>query len=521
MKINAKRFLALFLAAMMLFCLVACDDTENGDTGSEGATSGAGNTSGNVPGGNTPGSGEDDESMYLDENGNYFPVVGVLDEFKGETFTILVVGESGGTYQSDDFTTVAGSGGINYGDAYYGAVQARNDKIEEMYGVTLDVRKEDGAQGKAEQDAIGGTQEYDAILLPVSSMIALAQDNLLWDLRSSEFDGYFDESAPWWAESATEAYSIGNKLFFVTGDITIMNKCNIWSILFNKQMIVDHNLDDPYQLFEDGTWTFDKMVEMAKAVNTATSTSDWQDTSVTYGMITTHNDMYQFFGGSGLRVCEKNPEDIPVLTFGDEASVTIAEKVLTTMNASNWTLYAENSSGGPKGNIWEDSFDVFNTGRALFRPSGFTAVTKARSRAEMAFGILPMPKMTDTQEGYYTVTSGSWAAGILKNCRDHQFSAYMLDAYGAGAKNYVTPAYVEVNLLGKSLRDDESEEILYYIFDHIVYDVGAAYNFGGITSMFGEQSKAGTADIASAFGKIETQINDAIDDMVDAYSQDE
>ena len=513
MKTNAKRFLALLLSGLLLLCLVAC-----GDSGSEGTTSGSTNSTGTVSG-TTSGTEEDPEAKYKDENGNYIPTVGVLDEFKGREFTILVIGEGGGTYQSDDFTTVAGSGGINYGDTFYGEVQARNDKIEEMYGVTLDVRKEDGAQGKAEQDALGGTMEYDAVLLSVGSMIALAQDTLLYDLRSEEFNGYFDEKAPWWAASANEAYSIDGRLYFTTGDITIMNKANIWSMLFNKQMVIDNGLEDPYQLVKDGTWTFDKMVEMAKSVSTATATSDWKDETVTWGMITAYGDAYQFYGGSGMRVCEKDPQDVPVLTFGGEASITIAEKILTTMGTSTWRLYAEICEGGPKNNKWEDSFDIFNTGRALFRPSGFTAVTKARSRAEMAFGILPMPKMSDTQDGYYTVTSGSWAAGILKNCEDPQFSAYMLDAYAAGAKNYITPAYVEVNLLGKSLRDDESEKILYDIFDNIIYDIGAAYDFGGITTMFKTQATNGTADIASAFGAIESQIQEAIDDVRDAFLQ--
>ena len=511
MKTNAKRFLALLLSGMLLLCLVACGDSDD--------TSSSVNTSGNTTSGTTSGNEADPEAKYKDANGNYIPTIGVLDEYKGREFTILVVGEGGGTYQSDDFTTVAGSGGIDYGDTFYGEVQARNDMIEQMYGVTLDVRKEDGAQGKAEQDAIGGTQEYDAILLPVGSMIALAQDTLLWDLRSDELKDYFDENAPWWAASANEAYSIDNRLYFTTGDITIMNKANIWSMLFNKQMIIDHNLEDPYKLVEDGTWTFDKMIEMAKRVSTATATSDWKDDTVTWGMITAYGDAYQFFGGSGLRVCDKDSQDVPTLSFGGEASITIAEKILTTMGESTWRLYAEICEGGPKNNKWEDSFDIFNTGRALFRPSGFTAVTKARSRAEMAFGILPMPKMTAEQDGYYTVTSGSWAAGILKNCEDHQFSAYMLDAYAAGAKNYLTPAYVEVNLLGKSLRDDESEKILYDIFDNIIYDIGAAYDFGGITSMFKTEAQNGTADVASSFAAIETQIQDAIDDVRDAFLQ--
>ncbi len=509
MKKLFKRFLAVLLVSMLLVSMVACGNGNATETSSD-SNGVSGETSKNP------------NSEYLDENGMYMPKAGVLDEFKGETFDILVVGVGGGTYQSDDFTTeTGGNGGIDYGDAYYGEVAARNDKIEEMYGVTLEVWKEDDAAGKAKIDATSGTATYDAVILPVGNLAALAQDNLLWDLNSTEFEGFLDKKAPWWAESANNAYSIDEKLYFMTGDITIMNKVNTWSILFNKEMITNYQLDNPYDLFDAGTWTFDKMCEMATSVSTASPTVAWDDDTVTWGMVTAAGDAYQFFGGSGLTVCQKDTNDLPILTFGSEASITIAEKVLTTMNNSEWMLYATQATGGPTGNIWTDSFNVFNNGRALFRPSGFSAVTKASSWANIEFGIMPMPKMDPNQEEYYTVTSGSWAAAILKNGGDHQFAAYMLDAFAAGAKNYVTPAYIEVNLKRKSLRDNESERICEYIFDHIVYDIGAVYDFGGIASMFSSLVSNGNSDIVSSFDSVETKALEAIEDVIDAYAQDD
>lgn len=512
MKNQLKRFFALALAALLLVGMVAC--TKTGDTTSspDGSEAVSTDTS----------SAPDTDSQYLDENGNYVPKVGVLDEYRGEEFSILVVGVGGGTYQSDDFTTeTGGNGGIDYGDTFYGEVGARNDKIEEDYGITLTVYKEDDTYSKAYQDAMSGTSLYDAVLLPVDNMATLAQENLLWDFNSDEFVGYIDVNAPWWAASASEAYSIDNKLYFMTGDITIMNKVNTWSILFNKDMIVDHGLENPYDLYKDGTWTFDKMCEMAKAVSNASPTVAWNDENVVWGMVTAPGDAYQFFGGSGLTVCEKDTNDLPVLTFGTEASITIAEKVLSTMTTSEWMLYATDATGGPTGNVWTDSFNVFNNGRALFRPSGFSAVTKARSWASIEFGIMPMPKIDESQEGYYTVSSGSWGVGILKNNCDHQFSAYVIDALAAGAKNFVTPAYIDVNLIQKSFRDDESEEILWYIFDNIVYDIGAVYDFGGIASMFASLVSSGSADIVSSFDSVETKALEAIEDVIDAYAQDD
>lgn len=501
MKKIMKQFLCVFLVLGMLGCLAACSD---GATASQSPSGSPGGTSGTTS--------ADPATEYL-VDGVWTPKAGILDEYKGRDFTVLVPGVGQGTYQSDDFTTEPGSGGIDYGDAYYEVVAARNDLIEEQYGVTLDVRKEDDFLSKARTDATAGTYIYDALVLTVDAMATLAQEGRLCELNSLE---NFDVNAPWWDDAANKAYSINDKLYFTTGDITIMNKANTWSILFNKQMITDYSLEDPYVLVEEGTWTFDKMVEMARKVNTANATSSWSDSNVIYGMVTAHGDIFQFFGGSGLKLCEKDSTDTPELVFGSEESINITQKILNEMNSAEWLIYAQDCTGGT--NVWDDSFSIFNNGRALFRPSGFTAVTKCRSQATMLFGILPMPKMSETQEEYWTITSGSFAAGVLKNCEDPAFSAYMLDAYAAGAKNTVTDAYIEVNLKWKSLRDEESHEILEYIFDHIVYDAGLVYNFGKITSIFSENAKAGTADIASSLDAIRDQVLTEIDDVVMDYA---
>lgn len=71
-----------------------------------------------------------------------------------------------------------------------------------------------------------------------------------------------------WDKNATEAFSFGNAVYFTTGDITILNKVCTNSILFNKDIIKNNNMEDPYALVREHKWTFDKLVEMAKAAAT-------------------------------------------------------------------------------------------------------------------------------------------------------------------------------------------------------------------------------------------------------------
>ena len=503
MKKHLRTAICVLLLMSMIAVLVACGG-ESEETSSD-ASSGTSSTA-------EPG------SEYMDAEGRYNPKTGVLDEYKGKTFTILVVGDAG-TYQSDDFTTEQGESGIDYGTNYYDAVGNRNNRVEEMYGVELVIKKEQNAANLASQDAVAGNQEYDAVILNVGNMTTLARDGYLCDLTKLN---NIDLNAPWWDSDANDAYSIGEKLFFTTGDITIMNKANTWSILFNKQMITDYQLESPYDLFNEGRWTFDKMVEMAETVSSATATSEWNDTSVTYGMVTALGDPMQFYGASGQLLCVKDAANEPSLEFGtNEPSINLAVRILDTYNNAAWKVYGEDCTGGPNNDVWEDSFSIFYGGRALFRPSGFTAVAKMRSRSDIEFGIVPMPKMTEEQDEYVVVANGGFAAGILKGCNDPEFSAYVLDALASAAKydktGGVTYEYLETTLMGKNYMDDDSREMVKYIFSHIKYDVGRVYGFGGISSIMYNEAKNGTSDVRSSFDSIADQIDNAIEETVADY----
>jgi hypothetical protein len=127
--------------------------------------------------------------------------------------------------------------------------------------------------------------------------------------------------------------------------------------------------------------------------------------------------------------------------------------------------------------------------------------------------------LDDTQESYYSFCGTGATAGVaIPVCaQDPEFSAYMIDAYSAWAKNYLTPAYYEVNLRYKDLRDDESEEMLDIIFDCIVYDMGECFGFGNVSSIFYDQVKVGSSDVVSIFETRKPQAEAEIAQLVDTY----
>lgn len=489
-----KRTLAIFLlVTLVLFSFVACSSEEEGVNNDSSVAGDA--------------SAEESQTDEL-----YVPNHEVKD-LGGRTFTIIVIGGEG-TYISDDFTTESQM----YGELIDDAVKKRNDMVEKLYNVTLDVVKSETINQDVLLDCQSNLGTYDAIMPSLKYLSSLASQEYLYEL--TDIEG-FDINAPWYDKNCTEAFSINNKVFFTTGDLTILNKVNTPSVLFNKEMANKYFPEtDFYQLVRDNKWTFDKLVECGKAVaNISTPDGSYSDDN-TYGMVTAHGDPIVIYGGSGEKICGKDDDDIPYLSFGTtERSITLAQKVLETYKdgKSTWLIHAQDCENP----IWETSFAVFYEGRALFRPSYFSATTKLRKLSEIEFGVLPVPMMDETQGSYYSYCGTGATAGIaIPICApDPEFSAYMIDAYSAWAKNYLTPAYYEVNLRYKDLRDDESEEMLDIIFDNIVYDIGECFGFGKVSSIFFDQVKAGSSDVVSVFETRKAQAELEIDQLVATYAE--
>lgn len=482
----------LILIAMALTVLAACNNTGNENSG---ASLGEGSHRGE----------------YTDADGNYVPKHEVKD-MNGRPFTIIVRGSKFGTYQSDDFTTESEL----YGDLINDAVKKRNEKVEELYNVQLDVVKSDTINEDIRLDCASNLGSYDAIMPTLPALAGFAAEEYLIDLNTLS---NFDANAPWYSQSCSEAFSFGNKLYFTTGDITILNKVNTPSILFNKEMAQTYNMPDLYDLVDKKQWTFDKMVELARQVNKITTSDGSYSTENIYGMVSGYGDAASFFGASGETICAKDADDLPYLSIGSTSrSITVAQNILETYATANWVIYAQDFQDKVK-DIWEASFEVFYNGRALFRPSAFSATTKLRSRSNIVFGILPMPLMDETQEEYYSYCGTGETAGIaIPVCaEDPEFSAYMIEAYSAWAKNYITTAYYDINLKYKDVRDDESEKMLDIIFDNIVYDIGECYNFGGIHTIFSNLVKTKSTAIVSSLEEKKSEAENKIEELKDTY----
>ncbi len=222
------------------------------------------------------------------------------------------------------------------------------------------------------------------------------------------------------------------------------------------------------------------------------------------------------YGGFGLRMCEKDANDYPYFSLGeDERAQTILQQLLVDFAEDDtWRIYTQSF----RGSIWETSLDAIEEGRILFRPSAFSATTKLRKRG-VNFGIIPLPLYNEDQDEYYAYcgTNSTAGIGILNSCRDVDYSAYMIDVISAASKNTVTRAYMEVNLKGKDAQDEDDLEMLEIIFGNILYDIGDVNNFGNIRHLIGGLAENRKTDLTAMIDSNRSAIETAIQDCIEAY----
>jgi hypothetical protein len=89
----------------------------------------------------------------------------------------------------------------------------------------------------------------------------------------------------------------------------------------------------------------------------------------------------------------------------------------------------------------------------------------------------------------------------------------------AKSMQLLRPAYYDIALNGKYLRDEESIGMLDIIIKERVYDLGLAYGFGGITDIIQGLGKKGGAGLSSTMESKGKAIQAAIDKVVTKFEE--
>lgn len=444
-----KRILSFVLALVLAVLLVSCNDSTDTDAGKNTAE--------------------------LDPNAPSIP----SDIDLSGDFNILIAGYRGNDFEGsfDDATIV------EY------AIYQRNEKVKEQYGVNITNEAYLGygstsGSGNGFQkiytEYMSGNSSYDAAMIGTGDVATLAQNGILWDLSSLP---YIDLTKEYWDQRANEDLAVAGKMFYTTGDISVVDNIYTHALLFNKGLVNSYNLESPYDLVRNNGWTLEKFGELVKQVGQDLDNNGVYNENDMYGLMIWNDPMVAMLAGAGEKVATVNDSGQIELSLYSERVVnlydTVQNIVFDQQHVYNYQ-YDNVTGKGTNISTWDaNRFSVFNENRALFNFGALSLVESHRD-SEVDFGILPYPKLNALQEEYGHVVSGFhtqfFCIPATANPVRSSAVAEILAYYG---QEYLTPAYYEKTLCGKYVRDAESTEMLDIIFDSHVFDIGVYYDIGG------------------------------------------
>ena len=401
------------------------------------------------------------------------------------------------------------------------------DYIETTYNCTVsgemvhDATTATNVPQLVKNQVTSGLHTYDICFDSLGRASTLALEDMIVDLNSVST---IDLSKPWWDKNAVEDLSIAGKVFFTCGDINTYDDQGTWCILFNKSLKDRRNVnEDFYQLVKEDKWTYDKFVEICTDYDiTYDSSADGVlDEKDTWAFGTETYNIYVHLVSAGLKIAEKDENDLPYLTLskGTDETYSILGKVLEFYNNESVVMVAnspkyESKFPAPK-NVWEETVHKsFVEGRELFYMCGLINVASFRPMQD-EFGILPMPKYYEHQDRYYHTVSKDNASvmflPVTHSEQDLEALGTLISAIAEYSMHLVTPAYYDIQLKYRDSRDDESGEMLDLIFDSRTFDLGCAYGWGGIMGQYMQLN----TNVASRFESVITAAETALQDMLD------
>lgn len=394
------------------------------------------------------------------------------------------------------------------GDTINDAVYRRNILVEDKFNITISEIRVDNPEVTARTMIMAGNDEFDTMTDGLYMLAALATEGNLIDLSTVDT---LELQNDWWDQEMTRDLSIKEKVYFCTGDLSIMDNYGTWCVLFNKDIAQELNMPSLYTSVENGTWTLDMMYAYARSAAQDLNGNGVVDESDRFGFCTEKFNQYGLWAGGGEVIIKKDENDNPVLFTITDRSVSVMEKVSAVMSDKSFAVSSAFTSNGAT-----TKNGIFTNGNALFIFGGMSLISQFRG-VEINFGIIPAPKFDEAQNRYYN-TYSFWnctAYSIPVTAPDVSRTGSILEAMAEISKYTLTPAYYDVTLKGKYIRDEESATMLDIILSQRSYDLGNIFDWGGMFSEIMNLHLTTDIGLATLYEKQEKSVRSAIDKFLE------
>ena len=401
-------------------------------------------------------------------------------------------------------------------DPIIDALYKRRLAIEERYNVQINEKTSASPWDTARRSILAGDALYDLIVIPIAYMKDLASQSLLTDIYAMPYiKDHLDK--PWWDQRLKRDLSINGKLYFQAGNIVLRDKLRVSCLYFNKDMFKSLAIEYPYQYVYDGVWTIDKLMEISKGVNADLDGNGAMDQYDRWGFMSQYEFALHLFEGAGEKMIGLDENGAPEITVNTPRALDVIQKALSVCTEPEAMFHADGIKNSS--DVWQTASAYFQENRFMIRASVFEAVPRDLRAMPADFGVLPTPKYDELQKNYYTYVEGSGLVAGIAADADLDYSGLITEALAYESGSTLMPAFYDLCLTSKVLRDDESEGMLDIMFDNRVYDIGYIYQIGGLNSLFAGLVQSKSTDFVSSYEKKAGSIEKALGKFIDTYDK--
>jgi hypothetical protein len=393
-----------------------------------------------------------------------------VKDFDGYIYTIFTVDKSMTKLMNLSFVAETMNGEV-VNDALY----TRNNKVAELYNIKIaeETLSEWNLADAVNRSVDAGDNAYDTVSFALIFMVSQAMNGYYidWNNISS-----VNLTQPYWDQTVNKSVSLKNHQYFLAGDIQIYYKGNIWVYFFNKKMIKDLSLEDPYELVNKGKWTAETHMILTKSAVQDLDGNSKLDDMDQWGLVTHSGNYSELVYAFGENFFKKDDNDIPRLSM----NTTSFQEVFDTILKLN---YSETIQPTSYNNISYEK--VFYNNRALFMAEILAVSEAMRGIDNLEFGILPLPKYNEEQANY--ISSSHPTSHLLAmpiTVSDTERTGLITEALASYSTGTLTDAYYEKVVKYKLTRDEESIAMLDIILANCTIDICTGLDIGGVVTQF-------------------------------------
>ncbi len=401
------------------------------------------------------------------------------------------------------------------GDVLDDAVFNLNRAVEERLRCDL-IFHDTGASSSETADfvktmVLADDTAYDLYHVIQYNAAPLAADGIFLNIADAP---YLSLDERWWDGAYMKEMTVSeDHLFALVGDYAIDRTRCLSAVFYNKALYNDFygNPDGLYEEVLEGKWTYDRLREISAEVYSDLNNNGKTDMADRLGFpVNGTNNMDALFYGADVRVTERGDDDIPSLVLNSEHTIQAVNKLYSLVYETEGGLYSTAAM---------DNLTHFIDGKSMFHFAFFYTAEAMRDMRD-DYGIVPMPKLDETQENYVSTVHDIMRMMVLPaNCTKVDSVCAVLEEMSFEGWQNLLPVYYEVALKDKYVRDDASAAMLDLIRDTCRTDIAYVYrdpfgNMGYITRKLIQNEKS---DFASEYAANESFAKDSIDQFVDKF----